>query len=92
MSVDFEPLRKILDLEQKKGYVDSAVIGGLDRFLRNLAGQAMEQTMSAAKAGESPEVLALELRRAAEALAEITGRVYTEEILEEIFSRFCIGK
>jgi len=40
--VDFEPLRKILGLEQKKGYADSAVIGGLDRFLRNWAGQAME--------------------------------------------------
>ncbi len=40
--MDFEPLRKILELEQKKGYVDSAVIGGLDRFLRNWAGQAVE--------------------------------------------------
>ena len=40
--MDFEPLRKILELEQKKGYIDSAVIGGLDRFLRNRAGQATE--------------------------------------------------
>ncbi len=36
------PLRKILELECKKGYVDSAVIGGLDRFLRKWAGQSME--------------------------------------------------
>ena len=35
-----EPLLKILELEQKKGYVDSAVIGGLDRFLRNWTGKA----------------------------------------------------
>ena len=42
MSTNVEPLRKILDLEHKKGYVDSAVIGGLDRFLRNWAGQAIE--------------------------------------------------
>jgi len=28
------PLRKILELEHKKGYLDSAVIGGLDKFLR----------------------------------------------------------
>ena len=46
MSVDFEPLRKILDLEQKRGYTDSAVFGGLDRFLRNLAGQATESMTS----------------------------------------------
>jgi ATP-dependent DNA helicase RecG len=37
-----EPLRKILELEQKKGYVDSAVIGGLDKFLHHWAGQAAE--------------------------------------------------
>jgi ATP-dependent DNA helicase RecG len=37
----FEPLLKILELEQKKGYADAAVMGGLDRFLRNWAGQAI---------------------------------------------------
>ena len=42
MLIDVEPLRKILELEYKKGYADSAVIGGLDRFLRNWAGQAIE--------------------------------------------------
>ena len=42
MLIDVGPLRKILELEYKKGYLDSAVIGGLDRFLRNWAGQATE--------------------------------------------------
>ena len=42
MSLNAEPLRRVLELECKKGYVDSAVIGGLDRFLRNWAGQAIE--------------------------------------------------
>ncbi|MCL0094326.1 ATP-dependent DNA helicase RecG [Dehalococcoidales bacterium] len=42
MSINVEPLRKILELEHKKGYVDSAVIGGLDRFLRNWASRAIE--------------------------------------------------
>ena len=37
-----EPLRKILELECNKGYADSAVIGGLDRFLHNWASQAVE--------------------------------------------------
>jgi len=42
MAADFESLRKILELEQKKGYDNTAVIGGLDRFLRNWAGQVAE--------------------------------------------------
>jgi len=39
---DIAPLRKILELERNKGYVDSAVIGGLDRFLHRWSGQAIE--------------------------------------------------
>ena len=46
MSINTEPLRKILELECKKGYLDSAVMGGLDRFLRNWAGQAVESITS----------------------------------------------
>jgi len=44
MSIDVEPLRKILQLEQKKGYLDSAVIGGLDKFLSNWVGRAVESS------------------------------------------------
>jgi len=36
--------------------------------------------------------LALELLAALAALGEITGQAATEEILERIFSRFCVGK
>jgi len=42
VAVSFEPLRKILELEQKKGYDNTAVFGGLDRFLKNWAGQVTE--------------------------------------------------
>ncbi|HEY41686.1 MAG TPA: ATP-dependent DNA helicase RecG [Dehalococcoidia bacterium] len=39
--MDFGPLHKILELEQSKGYTNTAVIGGLDRFLQNWSGPAM---------------------------------------------------
>lgn len=41
---------------------------------------------------ESPEIIAFDLRSAANAIDEITGKIYNEDILEEIFSKFCIGK
>jgi len=39
-----------------------------------------------------PELLSIELRAAISSLSEIIGEVTTEDLLSEIFSRFCIGK
>jgi tRNA modification GTPase len=41
---------------------------------------------------DPPELLALELRGALEQLGEMAGVVYTDDLLDRIFSRFCIGK
>jgi tRNA modification GTPase len=38
------------------------------------------------------ELRAEDLRGAAHALGKLTGRVDVEEVLGEIFGRFCIGK
>jgi tRNA modification GTPase len=44
-------------------------------------------------AGHSPhECIALDLRGAIDALGEILGTVTTDDVLNEIFSKFCIGK
>jgi tRNA modification GTPase len=44
----------------------------------------------AAKAGE--ELVAAELRLALDELGRVVGAVYTDDVLDRIFSRFCIGK
>lgn len=41
---------------------------------------------------EQPELRAEDLRRAAMALGRLTGRVDLEDVLDQIFGRFCIGK
>jgi ATP-dependent DNA helicase RecG len=46
VSIDIEPLRKILQLEAEKGYQDSAVIGGLDRFLSRWTAQVTQSLTS----------------------------------------------
>ncbi|HEY4238464.1 MAG TPA: GTPase [Kofleriaceae bacterium] len=40
----------------------------------------------------APELVALELRAAAQALAELRGVEVGERVLDEVFARFCIGK
>lgn len=42
--------------------------------------------------GLSPEFPAFDIRQALERLGEIAGKTVTEEVLEKIFSTFCIGK
>src|SRR5262249_37585337 len=41
---------------------------------------------------EPPELLALEVRGALDQIGEMVGAVYTDDLLDRIFSRFCIGK
>lgn len=46
--------------------------------------------LTAAAAGD--ELVVAELRVALDALGEVVGAVYTNDLLDRIFSRFCIGK
>jgi tRNA modification GTPase len=56
------------------------------------AEESLNEGIEACKRGESEEFIALNLRQALEALGEIVGETATEDILDRIFSRFCIGK
>ncbi len=53
---------------------------------------ALETARAALAADEPPEIVALDLRGALEAIGEVIGGSDTEEILGHIFARFCIGK
>lgn len=55
-------------------------------------GQARTHLRRAAEQGWRFELLAEELRLAQEALSAITGEFTADDLLGEIFSRFCIGK
>jgi tRNA modification GTPase len=47
---------------------------------------------AASTAGEGEELFAENLRLAARSLGRVTGRVDVEDVLDKIFSSFCIGK
>ena len=58
------------------------------RRARESLGQALESV----RCGMPGELVSIDVRAAADALGEITGVITTDEILERIFSEFCIGK
>jgi tRNA modification GTPase len=53
---------------------------------------ALEEAINLSEKGEPLDFIAPLLREAVNALGEITGEVTTADILEEMFSRFCVGK
>ena len=48
--------------------------------------------MKAIEAGAPVDLVAIDLREAWEYLGEITGETVAEDLLDRIFSDFCIGK
>jgi tRNA modification GTPase len=56
------------------------------------ARQATERTLNAIAGGLSLELVALDLHIAVNAVGEVVGRTTTEDLLDSIFSQFCIGK
>ncbi len=56
------------------------------------AQESLVQAAASIKEGMAAELVAVDIRAAADALGEITGAITTDEILTRIFSTFCIGK
>ena len=57
-----------------------------------LAGESIERARELTQLGQGDELVAAELRVALDELATVVGAVYTDDLLDRIFSRFCIGK
>jgi len=56
------------------------------------AAASLKEARQLIAGGGAEELLAAEIRAALHALGHVTGTVYTDDILDRIFSRFCIGK
>ena len=57
-----------------------------------LAAASLERAREAVAAGFGEELIATEVRVALSELGKVAGAVYSEDLLDRIFSRFCIGK
>lgn len=88
----------------RKTIKDAILGGGMDTVSsraapnvrhRHALGQALGFFREAAlriREDAPMEIVALELKSGLDALGEITGETTTEEVLESIFSQFCLGK
>ena len=58
----------------------------------NRARASTQLTIDALRSGATLELAAMDLRIAVNAVGEIVGKTATEDLLDSIFSQFCIGK
>ncbi len=71
--------------------IDVAINARHQNALQN-ALQAAQTACQAIEADLTPELIALDLRIAADAVGEIIGKTSTDDLLDKIFSQFCLGK
>ncbi len=62
-----------------------------ERAIR-IARDALERTMESLESGTTPDAVLLDVEEALEAIAGLTGQSMREDITNDIFSRFCVGK
>ena len=81
-------------LSQRDTEETGSVVGTASRCAQSLrlAQQAIDRAIALTEQQEGHEFVSAELRVVAQFLGEVTGAVYTDDILDRVFSRFCIGK
>lgn len=62
------------------------------RFCLDRALEHMKAALNAVEFGMTFDAVGIEISEAAEALAELTGERITDSVVEEVFSKFCVGK
>lgn len=91
--IDF--LRKgLLKVALGDGIGESSVVVTNSRHRDALAraGKSLLLAQETLRSGKSSEFVALDLRAGLNALGEITGEITSEDVLNNVFSKFCIGK
>ena len=90
-----DTLRKALSATQKDLTLDSdqTIVTNMRHFQAlSETGSALSRARTSLSSGLTPDLIAEDLRSALYHLGTITGEVTPDEVLGEIFGRFCIGK
>ncbi len=90
-----DELRRLLSDSQKSAAPgpDQTVVTNLRHYQALMkASEALEDVKTSLLAGRTPDLLDEDLRQALHHLGSIVGEVTSDEVLGEIFGRFCVGK
>ncbi|RPI74926.1 MAG: GTP-binding protein, partial [Desulfobacteraceae bacterium] len=85
-------LKKVVTREDSAADITPSVPNLRHKEALEKAAQFFQQAIAGLENRMPPEIIALDLHAGSQALAEIIGATTPEDVLERIFSRFCIGK
>ena len=83
-------LRKHLTTEVGE---DSVLVSNARHFEQlGIVRRSIDAGLPLIRAGESPDLIALELQTAVRAVFEILGVAFDDQVMDRVFSEFCLGK
>lgn len=87
-----DAIRELVWSGEIKAEMLQVMINSRHQDALNRGRAATQRTIDALRGGATLELVALDLRIAVNAVGEIVGKTATEDLLDSIFSQFCIGK
>ena len=92
---DIEPLIRAIEEKFAEGLrlADTDTLNNERQIgLAREACTAMQDAVHSLEEGRETDLVTIDLQKAYDALKQITGETSREDLLDEIFSRFCLGK
>ena len=72
---------------------DDVIISNIRHYESLLrTNESLTTALTGIESGITGDIVAMDIRHAIRYLGEITGEITTDDLLDNIFSRFCIGK
>lgn len=93
-SVGLEKIKEIIseELKKERTHIQDVLLNQRHYLLLKKASEELRNAKKSLLQGAGNELVADDLRRAVKTLGEIIGESFSQDVLNNIFSKFCIGK
>jgi tRNA modification GTPase len=92
--ISLDRLKKILcqKFSHKHSGKQEAILHVRQKFILEEIDIALQKTLAVLDQGQPEEFAAEEIRQSLPLLGRLTGEIHSDDVINDIFSRFCIGK